>query len=151
VHGDRFGEHAERYGPDVRTRLEESSDVTPDDLVAAARWISRAKAAVERLQDDGFTALLAPTVGVGSKTIGVDDVDIDGTPVFHRVPLASFTAPINAIGIPSLSMPITGIGKPPVSVQLIGPAWSEAKLLTIASHLEFYSHVGFTPPPTTFI
>ena len=150
VHGDRFHDHPERYGPDIRTRLEESHGVTPSDIVAAARWISRAKATVERLQSDRFTALVAPTVGVRSKTIGVDDVDIDGTPVFHRIPLADFTAPINAIGIPSLSMPITGTGTPPASIQLIGPAWSEATLLAIGRHLEAAGTVGFSPPPLQF-
>jgi Asp-tRNA(Asn)/Glu-tRNA(Gln) amidotransferase A subunit family amidase len=151
VHGDRFHDHPERYGPDVRIRIEESHGVTPSDIVAAARWIARAKATVERLQSNGFTALVAPTVGVRAKTIGVDDVDIDGAPVFHRIPLANFTAPINAIGIPSLSMPITGTGSPPVSVQLIGPAWSEATLLAIGHHLETASIVGFSPPPHQFI
>jgi Asp-tRNA(Asn)/Glu-tRNA(Gln) amidotransferase A subunit family amidase len=151
VHGGRFSEHPQRYGPDVRLRLEESAGVTPDDMVTAARWISRAKAAVERLQNDGLTLLVAPTVGVRSKTIGVDDVDIDDTPVFHRVPLANFTAPINAIGIPSLSMPITGSGAPPVSVQLIGPTWSEAKLLTVAGYFEDRELVGYASPPVRFL
>jgi Asp-tRNA(Asn)/Glu-tRNA(Gln) amidotransferase A subunit family amidase len=151
VHGGRFSEHPQRYGPDVRLRLEESAGVTPDDMVTAARWISRAKAAVERLQNDGLTLLVAPTVGVRSKTIGVDDVDIDDTPVFHRVPLANFTAPINAIGIPSLSMPITGSGAPPVSVQLIGPTWSEAKLLTVAGYFEDHELVGYASPPVRFL
>ncbi|MEN8238487.1 MAG: amidase [Actinomycetota bacterium] len=150
VHGDRFHDHRERYGPDLRTRLEDSQGVTPHDMVAAARWISSARAAVERLQADGFTALVAPTVGVRSKTIGVDDVDVDGTPVFHRIPLAEFTAPINAIGIPSLSVPLMNSGSPPVSVQLIGTAWSEARLLAIAGHLESHDLIGFTPPPHTF-
>jgi len=151
VHGDRFAEHPERYGPDVRKRLEESASATPDDMVVAARWISRAKAAVERLQNDGVTLLVAPTVGVRSKMIGVDDVDIDGAPVFHRIPLASFTAPINAIGVPALSMPITGTGSPPISVQLIGPAWSEATLLSTGRYLESNDIVGFSPPPHRFV
>ncbi len=151
VHGERFREHPQRYGPDVRIRLEESEGVTPDDMVATARWISRAKATIERLQADGLTVLVAPTVGIRSKTIGDDDVDIDGTQVFHRIPLADFTSPINPIGIPALSMPIAGSGSPPISVQLIGPAWSEARLLTIARHLETHDLVGYAPPPITFV
>jgi aspartyl-tRNA(Asn)/glutamyl-tRNA(Gln) amidotransferase subunit A len=151
VHRDRFAEHPDRYGPDVRIRLEESAGVTTDDMVTAARWISAAKAAVARLQNDGPILLVAPTTGVRSKTIGVDDVDIDGTAVFHRIPLANFTAPINAIGIPSLSMPIMATGAPPISVQIIGPAWSEALLLATAQHLEIEGVVGFSPPPHQFI
>ena len=151
VHGDRFRDHAEMYGPDVRIRIEESHRVTPHDMVVASRWISQAKATVERLQNDKFTALVAPTTGVRSKMIGVDDVDIDGEPVFHRIPLANFTSPINAIGIPSLSMPITGTGTPPLSAQLIGPTWSEATLLTVAHKLESEGIVGFAIPPLAFV
>jgi Asp-tRNA(Asn)/Glu-tRNA(Gln) amidotransferase A subunit family amidase len=147
VHGERFAAHADRYGTDVRTRLSDAYGVTTNDLVLANRWMSGARAAVERLQTDRFTALIAPTVGVQSKTIGIDDVDIDGTPVFHRIPLAEFTAPINAIGVPSLAMPINGSGAPPVSIQFIGPAWSEARLLSIGRWLEAEGLVGFTPPP----
>ena len=150
VHGDRFRVHPERYGPDVRIRLEESAGVTPLDLVTAAQWISGARATVDRLQADGFTALVAPTIGVRKKMIGVDDVDIDGTAVFHRIPIANFTAPINAIGIPSLSMPLTNSGSPPVSVQLIGPMWSEAKLLALGEHLESTGIAGFSAPPDRF-
>jgi Asp-tRNA(Asn)/Glu-tRNA(Gln) amidotransferase A subunit family amidase len=150
VHRDRFAEHPDRYGPDVRIRLEESSGVTTDDMVKAARWISAERAVVERLQNNGPTLLVAPTTGIRSKRIGVDDVDIDGTAVFHRIPLANFTAPINAIGIPSLAMPIAATGAPPISVQLIGPAWSEAVLLATARHLESTGVVGFSPPPHQF-
>ena len=150
VHGERFGEHPERYGPDIRNRLEESAGTTAHDMVTASRWISGAKATVARLQVEGLTVLVAPTVGVRSKTIGIDDVDIDGTSVFHRIPLADFTAPINAIGIPALSMPLMNSGTPPLSVQLIGPAWSEADLLSIAHYLETHTIVGFAAPPNTF-
>ena len=150
IHRERFMRDSEGYGPDVRLRLEESLGVTVDDMVEAAVWISRARGSVARLHASGIAALVAPTVGVEAKHIGVDDVDIDGTPVFHRVPLAEFTAPINAIGVPSLAMPLIGSGSPPVSVQLIGAAWSEATLLSIGGWCEANNLVGFTPPPLTF-
>ncbi len=150
VHGERFEKHPERYGPDVRKRLERSYGVTPHEMVVAARWISEARATIARLQSEGFTALVTPTVGTASKTIGNTTVDIDGSPVFYRVPLSSFTAPINAIGIPAIAMPITGTGTPPVSVQLVGPAWSEGHLLAVARHLEANEIVGYAPPPVTF-
>lgn len=150
VHGERYSQSPDGYGEDVRLRLSESYGVTISDMVAAQRWISRAQASVARLLADGYTALIAPTVGVQTKLIGVDDVDIDGTAVFHRVPLAEFTAPVNAIGIPSLAMPILNSGAPPVSVQLIGPAWSEGRLLAIGRWLEDNRIVGFDPPPLQF-
>jgi len=150
VHGECFEKHPERYGDDVRLRLAESQRVSVSDMVTAQRWIRRAQATVARLHTEGYSALIAPTVGVQAKLIGVDDVDIDGTAVFHRVPLASFTAPVNAVGVPSLAMPILGSGAPPVSVQLIGAAWSEGHLLAIAQWMESTGIVGFDPPPLHF-
>jgi Asp-tRNA(Asn)/Glu-tRNA(Gln) amidotransferase A subunit family amidase len=150
VHRDRFALHPDRYGPDVRKRLVESQGVTVDHMVESARWIARARGTVDRIQAEGFTIMVCPTVGVQAKHIGIDDVDIDGTRVFHRIPLAEFTAPINAIGVPALSVPIHGSGTPPVSVQLIGPAWSEGRLLSVSRWLEDHGLIGFDPPPLTF-
>jgi aspartyl-tRNA(Asn)/glutamyl-tRNA(Gln) amidotransferase subunit A len=148
IHGARFSAQPERYGPDVRLRLQESSGVTVPDMVEAARWRSNARGTVDRLRDQGITALVAPTVGVRSKYIGVDDIDIDGEAVFHRLPLAEFTAPINAIGIPALSIPIADSGMPPVSVQLIGPSWAEADLLAIGHQLESEGITAYAAPTT---
>ncbi|MCL1594600.1 MAG: amidase, partial [Actinomycetia bacterium] len=96
VHDDMFQNDPERYGDDLQRRLKASYDVTLQDLVVARRWQAAARATVQRLTNDGITAFLAPTVGVMRKEIGRDMVDIDGTEIFYRDPLANFTSPINA-------------------------------------------------------
>lgn len=147
VHGQRFHEHAERYGRDVAERIAEAATATPDDLLAAERWGSSARASIERLSMAGIAALVAPTVGAQQKVIGVDTIDIDGRPVFHRSVLAPFTAPVNRIRVPALAAPIAGSGRQNVSFQLVGPMWSEANLLSIAGALEQAQIIGVASPP----
>ncbi|GMR02399.1 MAG: AtzE family amidohydrolase [Acidimicrobiia bacterium] len=148
VHREQFEADPSRYGADVQERLTESLSVTVEDLVSAHIWMSRARADIARLQTDLFTVIISPTVGVKTKQIGDDDVDVDGVSVFHRLALASFTSPANAIGIPALSAPILDSGQPPTSIQIVGPAWSESTLLALGRWFEKHEMIGFTPPPT---
>ena len=49
-----------------------------------------------------------------------------------------YTVPVNLAGLPGVSMPWgTGADGMPVGVQLIGPAFSEQKLLEVAATMEF--------------
>jgi len=147
VHGARFSATPELYGEDVRRRIADSFRVENSDIVASQRWRSNAKATVSRLASQGFDVLLAPTVGVMEKYIGDDYVDIDGASVFHRTALASFTAPINAIGVPALSVPLLDSRQPGTSVQLVAHHWSEATLLGLAEKLENHGIIGVRQPP----
>ncbi len=147
VHDAQYQRDPGRYGNDLRRRLGASYDVTLQDLVLARRWQAGARATVQRLTKDGITAFLSPTVGVMRKEIGQDMVDIDGTEFFYRDPLANFTSPINAIGVPAVALPIASTRAPGTSVQLIGAAWSEATLLEIAMLLESSDIIGVQHPP----
>ena len=150
VHGERYRAHPERYGRDVGLRIEQAADGTAEDVLEAERWGSAARATIARIAADGFDALVCPTVGALRKVIGEDDVDIDGTRVFHRKPLARFTAPINRIRTPAIALPVAGTPDQGVSVQLIGPMWSEADLLGIASSLEGAGVIEVCRPPISF-
>ncbi|MCL1593020.1 MAG: hypothetical protein M3132_01545, partial [Actinomycetia bacterium] len=77
---------------------------------------------------------------------GRDMVDIDGTEIFYRDPLANFTSPINAIGVPALAAPIADTREPGTSVQIIGAAWTESTLLDIATMLESNGIIGVSDP-----
>jgi aspartyl-tRNA(Asn)/glutamyl-tRNA(Gln) amidotransferase subunit A len=150
VHRERFTATPEGYGPQTRIRIGDAAQGTAEDLMAAMRWRSAAKAIVARLFASGIDALIAPTVGGMRKMIGDQDMDLDGQSVFHRKLLASFTAPINQIGAPSIAAPVAGTGGPPVSVQLIGPRWGESILLGVAAALETADVLGVSPPPVFF-
>ena len=150
IHGERYAKSPEGYGPRTRKRIADAASGTATDLMAAIRWRSKARAILGRLFGAGVDVLIAPTVGGMRKVIGDEDMDLDGERVFHRDLLATFTAPINQIGAPSIAAPIPQTGTPPVSVQLIGPMWSESKLLGIAAALEAAGVLGTTTPPIFF-
>jgi Asp-tRNA(Asn)/Glu-tRNA(Gln) amidotransferase A subunit family amidase len=147
VHGARFTESPEGYGPETRIRLENAAGASAADVLAGVEWRSGAQGIMARLWNAGIDVVVAPTAGGMTKVIGVDEMDLGDKKVPHRELLATFTAPINHIGVPSLSAPITGTGEPGVSVQLIGPMWGESKLLAIAHALETAGVFTVDRPP----
>lgn len=149
IHGERFTKHRDRYGEDVRARLDLASEGTARDVVDAHRWGASARNTIARLHGDGIGILAAPTVGAMRKMIGVDDIDVDGVRHPHRAVLAAFTAPINRIGVPALAAPISGGEGVPVSVQLVAPMWHEASILDVAGRLESAGVVSAGTPPET--
>jgi aspartyl-tRNA(Asn)/glutamyl-tRNA(Gln) amidotransferase subunit A len=150
VHGDRLAAHPERFGADVAARIRQAGEGTSEDVLDANKWGSQARSTVARLRAAGFDALVSPTVGALTKTIGVDTVSVRSGEVPHREALATFTAPINRIGTPSLAMPIAGTPRQGVSIQLVGSMWSEAHLLAIGSALEAENVTAVTTPPIFF-
>ena len=116
----------------------------------ALRWGSAASAATARLCATEVDVLVCPTVGAMHKTIGEDDITVDGEQVHHRQVLSPFTAPLNRAGVPALALPIAGTGEPPVSVQLVAPKWHEARLLSVGAALEGAGAVSSPEPPIFF-
>ena len=149
VHRARWLAEPERYGSLVATRLRAAMEVPAADLVAATEWAAATRHSLER-RFTQFDVMITPTVGGTVKRIGDEDMDIDGTAVFHRRVLAAFTAPLNRIGVPALALPLPSDSKPPVSIQLIGPAWGEARLLEIGSALESAGIAAVARPPHWF-
>jgi amidase len=74
-------------------------------------------------------------------------LDVDGVPV----PYEALTAPgtlANYAGLPALAAPAGLEDGLPTGVQLVGPRWSEVRLLGIARRLEQAGILpGFRPPP----
>jgi aspartyl-tRNA(Asn)/glutamyl-tRNA(Gln) amidotransferase subunit A len=150
LHGQRLDEHPDRFGADVAARITECRKATAEDLIVAERWASAARAEIARLTAAGFDALVAPTVGVLTKRIGIDTVEVAGRAVPHRDALASFTSPINRIRVPAVAAPVAGTAHQGVSVQLVGSMWSEAALLSVAAFLESAGVLKAGEPPVSF-
>ena len=150
VHGARLAAHPERYGVDVAARIRQAAEGTTSDVLEAQRWGAQARSTIARLRSSGFDALLSPTVGSMTKTIGVDTVSVQGGQVPHREALATFTAPINRIGTPALAMPVAGTPRQGMSIQIVGTMWSEAHLLAIGAALEAANVTAVTSPPIFF-
>ncbi len=129
VHRDLFGEHAARYGENVRVKIERCLAVTDEEFEAGlrAREAYREQC-LERLE--GVDLLLTPTTPFVAPPADVDELTI-------RDAAIRFTYPFNVLGWPALALSCgpaeNGL---PASVQLIGRAGDDALVLAAGELLE---------------
>ena len=129
VHRDLFGEHADRYGENVRVKIARCMAVTDkefDDGVRARE--AYRERCLERLQD--VDLVLTPTISFVAPPADVDELTI-------REAAIRFTFPFNVLGWPALALPCgpaeDGL---PASVQLVGRAGDDALVLAAGRLLE---------------
>jgi aspartyl-tRNA(Asn)/glutamyl-tRNA(Gln) amidotransferase subunit A len=127
-----FPAQASKYGDDVRHRLELGRKVLAADYLHALdvkREVTREFDAVFENVD----AILAPTLPIAAPRIGEKEVVIGGDKETVRSALVRLNRPANLTGHPAISIPC-GFTRAdlPIGLQLIGPHWSEARLLSIA-------------------
>jgi aspartyl-tRNA(Asn)/glutamyl-tRNA(Gln) amidotransferase subunit A len=149
VHRAWMQAHPERYGPDVRARLERALALGPADHAAGLAWRGRVRRAMDDLLAD-HDAVLLPTAAVLRKEIGNDQVTTEDGPLPYRRALSTFTAPVNHAGHPALALPLTSPvafpNEPPPSLQVIGRRGGEGRLLEIGLAFEEAGLVAFRPP-----
>jgi aspartyl-tRNA(Asn)/glutamyl-tRNA(Gln) amidotransferase subunit A len=124
------------FGPEVRRRILIGTYVLSAGYYDA--YYGRAQAARARIAGDftavfgsGVDLLFTPTTPTPAFKAGEKTSD----PV--AMYLADiFVCPVNLAGLPALSLPIGRSQGLPVGGQLIGPAFSEAKLVAVAGLLE---------------
>ena len=133
VHRERFSEHPEMFGEDVRDRLEKSSRVTLDEYVRACRERRIVTREMEKVFGE-IDILLAPGYPCPAAPIATTMGSVNGV----EVPFSGLgrpqTGPYNLFGFPAMAAP-SGYSADglPVSVQFVGPPWEEARVLQ-ASH-----------------
>jgi Asp-tRNA(Asn)/Glu-tRNA(Gln) amidotransferase A subunit family amidase len=135
VHGDWFTDDPERYGPEVRERMEiaMASDLTT--YTRALEWRSSLRHAVGRLLNT-YDLIATPAVAAGPKQIGEDLVPIEDGEAGYREVFSWFTALVNHAGNPAIVLPLDAEGRPPPSLQLVAPRWRESTLIAVADLLE---------------
>lgn len=135
----------QEFGADVLALLDQGCLVPATDYINAQRLrrlISREWVALYQRIDVLFTPatpLPAPKIGQTTTTLGGQEEDT-------RLASTRFCRGINVLGFPAVSlqcgMSAEGL---PVGMQMVGPAWSEARLLEYSAALE--PALGFTPAP----
>ncbi len=82
---------------------------------------------------ENVDAILTPTLPIAASRIGEKEVVIGGEKETVRSAFVRLNRPANLTGHPAISIPcgFTRAGLP-IGLQLIGPHWSEARLLSIA-------------------
>ncbi len=133
-HGERLRRHPEDYLPEISKLLEEG-------LSCSAAEYARCKEHQKQLKQDmaacfeEVDAILAPAT-----TEPAPDIRNTGNPAFN--------SPWSYTGLPVISIPSghdeNGL---PLAIQLVGPAWSEAELLTVAASCETILAVEPELPP----
>ncbi len=119
-HRTAFGAPRAGYGPNMAGLLAEGFGVSIADYQAALRHQHAFRQAVARTLA-GMDALVTPATPAPAPA----GLDSTGDPRFN--------SPWSFSGVPTVSIPIglvrSGL---PISLQLVGPAWSEARLLATA-------------------
>lgn len=142
-----FPARAGDYGEDVRKRLELGGKVS---AVNYLRGCANKGEAVDEFEKAfaRVDLILAPATPVPASRIGLDEIEIDGETETVRSALVRMNRPANFTGHPAISIPcgFTREGLP-VGMQLIGPHWSEARLLAIAAAYEAATEWHTRRPP----
>lgn len=141
VHRARFEADRNAYGADLQLRLSDAMAVTAEEYQAALEWRRLVRDGFDSMWGD-YDAVVTPTTAAVTKPIGHDTLELTTGPSHYRAPLSHFTALVNNAGLPALALPVPATGTPPLSVQLIGPAWSESRLLAIGRGLAAAGLVG---------
>ncbi|RIV21055.1 amidase [Alicyclobacillaceae bacterium I2511] len=136
VHNLWLKSHPALYGEDVRTRLMEADDIRGDQYVWAAQVRRDFTAAMEQVFEQ-VDVLLTPTTPIPATNIGQVKTHVHTHEVNVRSHLTRNTHPWNLTGLPALTIPcgFTHDGLP-VGLQIIGPKFSEPKLLSIGKLFE---------------
>jgi Asp-tRNA(Asn)/Glu-tRNA(Gln) amidotransferase A subunit family amidase len=120
-HRDWMRAGAERYGADVRAKLEAALEVRAADYVRACDERPALTEAVEQVLAE-VDALVLPATAMTAPPL-------DGPE--HREELLRFTRPFSLTGHPCIVIPAPAAG-PPVGIQLVGKHGSDARLAEVA-------------------
>jgi aspartyl-tRNA(Asn)/glutamyl-tRNA(Gln) amidotransferase subunit A len=144
-----FPTHAKDYSDDVRKRIEMGLDIRAVDYLAAQEVRKRVRAEFDAALAD-VDVILAPTVPIPAPHIGENLVKFDSKEETVRSALIRLNRPANFTGLPAISLPCAWSSEGlPIGLQIIGRAWSEEALLSIALLFE-QAHPEFTRHPSGF-
>ena len=129
VHRERFAEHRDRYGTNVRAKIDRCLRVTDDEVAAAEQARERYReAALEALA--GLDLLVMPTMTTVAQPVGVPELEL-------REEAIRLTFPFNTLGWPVLALPC-GLAEHglPASLSLVGAPDADGLVLAAGQGLE---------------
>ncbi|HEX3725625.1 MAG TPA: amidase, partial [Pirellulales bacterium] len=133
-HQRTFGAPRGGYGPQMTAFIEEGLGISMADYQQALEHQSSFRHALARTLAS-VDALLTPATPAAAPP----SLKTTGDPRFN--------SPWSFAGVPTVSIPcaLSAAGLP-LALQLVGPAWSEARLLAVASWCEQQIGLGLVPP-----
>jgi aspartyl-tRNA(Asn)/glutamyl-tRNA(Gln) amidotransferase subunit A len=129
-HQEHLQEYPEKFGADVRQRLEAGAAYTSSEYILARRTQAVTKRKFELFFNE-YDLLLTATTPIAAPPLeGPDAVEQAST-------LTRFTSPFNLTGLPAISLPcgFTENGLP-IGLQIITRPWGEAALMRAAHAYE---------------
>jgi len=136
VHADRLGPRGERFGEDVRVRLETGLFMPGYWYVKAQRLRAVLVRAIEAALEEA-DVLLCPTLRTPAPRIGASRVDIGGRDYALHTAVTNLTQPFNLSGLPAVSVPWS-VSKDgvPISLQVVAPRGADWRALAVAERLQ---------------
>jgi aspartyl-tRNA(Asn)/glutamyl-tRNA(Gln) amidotransferase subunit A len=123
VYASRLADHPERFGADVRKRLEAGAALPLTDYIRARRTQQEGRRRME-VFFGLYDLLILPTTPIPAPLIE------ETAPLDAARQLTRFTAPFNLTGVPALSVPFKRTAQGlPFGIQLVSGPWCEESLL----------------------
>ncbi len=144
---DPLGTRGHLLGQAVKPNIDRGRTVTALDYLNARQTIERFRGEFADL----FThcdVLFAPSTPITAPPIGVATVLIDGVEEDTRLATTRLMRGANALGLPAMSIPsgFTSTGMP-MGLQIMGPVWSESRVLRVAAAMEDRTDFHLRRPP----
>lgn len=145
IHMNSVLSRAEDYGEDIRGFLVSGA------FPSSTQYAEALKVRKALIQDfnEAFKkvdVLITPTLPVMPNNIGEELVDLNGKEVELLPNFIRLTGPANITGLPTLSVPSGFNGQLPIGLQIIGPAFSEGRILNMGYAIEQMNpHQGRRP------
>lgn len=135
IHHDSILERPEDFGEDIRGFL--LSGASP----ASSEYANALKVREQLIADfnEAFKkvdVLISPTLPIMPNDIGDDLAELNGEKVDLLSNIIRLTGPANLTGLPALSVPCGMNGQLPIGLQIIGPAFSEGRVLNTGYAIE---------------
>jgi aspartyl-tRNA(Asn)/glutamyl-tRNA(Gln) amidotransferase subunit A len=135
-HAPLLREHAAKYSPGVRLRIELGGYVLAQDYLRAMHAREALRRAVDRALD-GRDALLLPGLAIPAPPLGAASVPVGDTMQPVRAVMLRLTQLFNITGHPAIVLPCgNGADGLPRSVQLVGHLGQTERLLQAAETVE---------------
>lgn len=135
IHHDSILERPEDFGADIRGFLLSGAFPSSTDYAQALKVREQLIADF----NDAFKkvdVLISPTLPIMPNDIGDDLVDLNGEKIDLLSNIIRLTGPGNLTGLPALSVPCGFNGQLPIGLQIIGPAFSESRVLNTGYAIE---------------
>jgi amidase len=145
AHRATYPASAGQYGPGIRALIDVGLAIEGRDVAAAINVANAWRARLRAVFDD-VDLILAPAMTRTAPPIGAIEAAMDGDPA-GLAPFMTYTLPFNVSGNPTVTFPTGFSDGLPIAAQIIGPHFSEGRLLRAAHVFQSLTDWHLRQPP----